>query len=115
MSKSKKDIKAVLERIEAAGIQFSVYAHGGHSVLSVKEVLEYMDNKDAVIAKQRGVDVETWKAYLAFEKSDKRCQANTKKGERCKGYDETRLHHEGVETFVKLGNKCLCWTHRGKE
>lgn len=77
-----------VQKMRTAGIQFliepiTVWGGGYHLLLSPEEVLEYIDNRDAVIAKHLGVSEEQYGLWIQSEGSVF-CEATTKSGRRCR-------------------------------
>ena len=58
------DIKDFLNSVQAAGIEFSTHAHDGFINLTPQEVIEGLEDREAMLARHFGVDEESWDSWL---------------------------------------------------
>ena len=72
-----------LKRLREAGVGFIAYAVFGQIPLSLEDLLVYLEDPDAFLARHYDVSVEQFLAWRSFA-LDPHCRATTAKGRFCK-------------------------------
>lgn len=106
-----------LNTLDAAGVQFSAsYSTvwgGGEMSLEPAEVLQYLKDKENIIASHLGVEAEDYILWIESEGCIF-CTANTNSGKRCRNMvDGTRIQHD-IKEWKELREKGgYCKRHGG--
>ena len=99
----------LLQRMSDANISFMAPGFmRGEAFLSVEEVEEYLNDREAYFARRYGVSVEKLR-YVETYHTDPQCIIKTKNGKPCQGYIDY-FHGEPSE-FIE-GFHDVCRVHR---